>query len=63
VSKKTNPIGLTFVAAFHKATTTVDGGWRISFDVSEDEAKTVAQLSVLRGELLQLAVIPIPEDA
>lgn len=52
-------MGITLQAAFAKATTTVDGGWNITFSVSQDEAQAVLQLSQMRDSLLQLAVIPV----
>jgi hypothetical protein len=53
--------GITFQAIFGKATTTVDGGWNVTFAVSQEEAKQVLQLSQLRDSVLQVAVIPIDE--
>jgi hypothetical protein len=50
--------GITFVALFSKATTTVDGGWSITFEVGQDEAIKVVQLAEFRGQALQVAVIP-----
>lgn len=51
--------GITFAAVFSKATTTVDGGWNITFSVSQDEASNVMLLSELREMLLQVAIVPI----
>lgn len=51
--------GVTLQAIFSKASTTVDGGWNITFAVSQDEAKAIMQLSQLREQLVQLAVVPI----
>ena len=53
----------TLQAIFSKAITTVDGGWRISFDVDASESVTIAQLSQFRDTLLQLAIIPVPSGA
>lgn len=53
------PEGVTFKAIFSKAQTTPDGGWNLTFSVSDDEAKQVMQVSQLRDTVLQLAVIPI----
>lgn len=50
---------LTFTAIFARATTLVDGGWRISFDLSNDEAKALHILSELREHLLQIAVVAV----
>lgn len=44
-------------AIFTKASTTVDGGWRISFDVSESEAKAVTDIAQLKNEALYLVVM------
>lgn len=51
-------VGITLQALFARATTTVDGGWNITFSVSQAEAKEVMQLSQLRDQVLQLAVVP-----
>lgn len=48
---------LVFDAIFAKATTTVDGGWRLSFDVSQDEAENIAKLARLTSQALKLVVI------
>ncbi len=56
---KTNEQGITFQAVFNKATTTVDGGWRISFDVPESEAANLLELAGLRGCVFQVACVPI----
>jgi hypothetical protein len=53
--------GITFQAILSKASTTVDGGWVVSFAVSQDEAQAVLQLTELRDDLLQLAVVPVDE--
>lgn len=55
------PLGVTMTAIFCKATTTVDGGWNLTFTVSQDEAAQVMQISEFREHLLQLAVLPINE--
>lgn len=54
--------GIAFQATFSKATTLVDGGWRVSFDVNPDDAAKLAILSQWRDQLLQLAVVPLPAD-
>lgn len=53
--------GITFTATFGKAMTTVDGSWRLSLDLSEDSGGYMAELSKLKGVLLQVAIIPIKE--
>lgn len=54
-----DPDSITLTAIFSKATTTVDGGWRITFDVDQSEAQSILKLSVLRDQLFQMALIPI----
>lgn len=44
---------------FQGAKTTPDGGWRLTFDVSNDEATKVVQIVSLKDLLLQMAVVPI----
>lgn len=50
--------GITFLGHFSKATTLVDGGWRVSFDLSQDSGITAAQVAALQGQELQIAVVP-----
>lgn len=50
---------ITFQAIFNQAKTTPDGGWRITLDLSAEEAHKVTQLAVMKDVLLQVAVIPI----
>lgn len=54
---------VTFLGSFFKASTLIDGGWRVSFDVDAQQAAKVVQLSVLKDKLLQFAIIPIDENA
>lgn len=49
------PIGMD--ATFFKATTIVDGTWRISFDLQEGMEDAVSLLSKLKGEGLYLVVM------
>jgi hypothetical protein len=51
--------GITLQAIFSRATTTVDGGWNITFAVSQEEAKAILQLAQMRDTLMQLACVPI----
>lgn len=44
-------------AIFSKAQTTVDGGWRITFDCGETEAEKITELAKLRGEEILIAVL------
>lgn len=50
--------GITFLAAFYKATSLADGGWRISFDLDENAGITAAQVAALKGQQLEIAVVP-----
>jgi hypothetical protein len=65
-SIQTFPVGglveenITFQAYFNKATTVIDGGIRVSFDLSQDQAQAMIELIRLQGKLLQIAVIPVP---
>lgn len=54
--------GITLQAIFNKATTTADGGWNLTFAVSQDEALRVTQIAQLRNTILQLAVVPVEVD-
>lgn len=50
---------INLTAIFAKATTTVDGGWRISFDIDESQSNEIAKLSQFRDLSLQLVIVPI----
>lgn len=49
---------ITFLATFNKATTLVDGGWRISLDLAEHESDKITQLAKAKDQVLQVAIIP-----
>lgn len=51
--------GIAFKAILMKAQTMVDGGWRITLDVSQDEAAQILQLVQFRGQILQIAAVPL----
>lgn len=44
-------------ALFSKATTTVDGGWSVTFSLLQSESQNIAQLSALRDKPLMLVVM------
>jgi hypothetical protein len=44
-------------AQFSKATTLVDGGWRLSFDLGEDMDKEVTEVRKLKDEHLFIVVL------
>lgn len=52
----------TFSATFFKATTTIDGGWRITFDVNPSEADQIHQLANCKDKELQLGIVVINPD-
>lgn len=49
--------GIAIKAIFSQARTTIDGGWKITFDVSADEAAKVVQISELKDHLLMLGIV------
>jgi hypothetical protein len=53
--------GVTFQAIFAKASTLIDGSWRISFDVNPDHAVQVMQTANLKDLVLQIAIVPVEE--
>lgn len=52
-----------FKAIFAKASTTVDGGWNVTFSVDSSEAQAIMDLAAMRDNVLQVAVIPIKGDS
>jgi len=55
-------IGITFLGTFFKASTLIDGGWRISFDVDSNQANKIVQLSTIKDSLLQFAIVPVATE-
>jgi hypothetical protein len=53
----------TLQGVFSKATTTVDGGWRISFDVDEKQAKEITEISKLRDKTVFICVMTKAEQS
>ena len=53
---------ITFECILNCAKTTVDGGWRISFDVDAKQADAILRLSKLRDCVLAVAIVPQPSD-
>lgn len=49
---------ISLTAIFNKATTTIDGGWNLTFSVSQDEADKIMIISQLRDCLLKLQILP-----
>lgn len=54
-------ISVTFMATFVKAATLIDGGWRLSLDIPEDQGQVVSEIAQLRGYRLQVAVVAIQD--
>lgn len=43
-------------AIFNKATTLIDGGWRVSFDLSEQNSQEISEIVSMKNENLFLVV-------
>lgn len=54
---------ISFQAIFHKAQTVVDGGLRLSLDLSPDQAQAMVDLIKLQGRILEVAIIAHPKDS
>lgn len=54
------PVGdpITFVATFNKATTTVDGGWRIYLDLLDTDGDKVSEIAKNKDHTFQVAMVP-----
>jgi hypothetical protein len=52
---------ITFHATFGKALTTVDGGWRLQLELSENCGGIVADIAKLKGVLLHVVIMAINE--
>jgi hypothetical protein len=48
---------LSVKAIFQSARTTIDGGWRISFDLGQHESDFVSQLPSIMGKELYLVIV------
>jgi hypothetical protein len=48
---------LVVKAIFQSARTTIDGGWRVSFDLSEQESEFISKLPSLKGKELFVVVM------
>lgn len=54
---------ITFQAIFYKAQTVIDGGIRISLDISPDQAQAMVELIKLQGRILEVAIVPHPKES
>lgn len=48
---------ISIQAQFVKASTTTDGGWRITFDVGHQDSHKVTDIAALSNELLQVVIM------
>ena len=53
---------IAFKAVLNKAQTTIDGGWRVTLDVSQDEADEILKLTNFRDYVLTVGIIPFDEN-
>lgn len=54
--------GITFQAVLYRISTTVDGGWSITFHAPNNASGEVLKLGDVRDQVLQLAVIPTDSE-
>jgi len=52
-------IQFAFQAILNRLTTTVDGGWKITFEIDNSETNTITELAKYKDAMLQLAIVPI----
>jgi hypothetical protein len=52
---------INFKAIFNNARTVIDGGLRISLDLTPDQAQAMVDLIRLQGRILEVAIIPHPK--
>jgi hypothetical protein len=50
-------MSIAIQAVFQGARTTADGGWRISFDCSEQMAQEVTEIAALRNDVVYVVVL------
>lgn len=53
---------ITLEATLFKINTTIDGGWNITFAVSQSESEHILKLSEHRDVSLGLAIVPINQN-
>jgi len=49
---------IAFNATLSKISTSIDGGWKVTLDVSQTDAEEIMKLSEHRDQLLTVAVLP-----
>lgn len=55
---KENDNQIILKGIFQKASTTIDGAWRISFDVPLNESENIKQIVELKNSSLLIVVLP-----
>jgi hypothetical protein len=53
-----DPTGVSFRAVISKVTTTIDGGWKVTLDLSANESEQALALAQLRDQLIQFGAVP-----
>ncbi len=56
------PTAIALEATLTKISTTVDGGWCVTFEASESELANIMRLSEYREISLQLAIVPFTQN-
>jgi hypothetical protein len=51
--------GISFGAVLVRIATTIDGGWRLTLDVSQSDAEEMLKLAKLRNQSFQIGVVPL----
>lgn len=49
--------GISFEASLSRITTTIDGGWKVTFDVPQSDAESMLALSEYRDKILQIGIV------
>jgi hypothetical protein len=66
MAQETAPSGasqvITLEAILMKISTTVDGGWNITFSADQSQVDSIMLLSALRDEPLQFAIVPFKSE-
>ena len=49
-------------AILYKLSSTIDGGWRLTFDVSQSDVEEIKKLASARDQLFQMALVEMDES-
>lgn len=55
------PAALAIQSTLYKITSTVDGGWRLTFDAPDSESEAILKLFALKGHVISLVAVPMKE--